>query len=74
VARIDLPTVARMSALGREGSRRQATMVCPDCDVTWRGCESDSCWSCGESGQVHEATPRRVRLTPAGVDADRLVG
>ena len=66
--------MARMSANRREGMQRQATMVCRDCDVTWRGFASDACWSCGESGRVNEATPRRIRLTPAGADPDRLVG
>jgi hypothetical protein len=48
-------------------------MVCADCDVTWRGFMTDECWSCGDSGKVQEATPRRIRLTPATTDADRLV-
>ncbi|MEM7093489.1 MAG: hypothetical protein AAF567_10845 [Actinomycetota bacterium] len=54
-------------------SARPTTMFCADCDVTWRGQITDECWSCGESGDVRQATPRRVRLTPVTTEADRLV-
>ncbi len=68
-----ISTVARMPSETAEAKPRQTTMVCADCDVTWRGFMTDECWSCGDSGKVQEATPRRIRLTPATTDADRLV-
>ena len=48
-------------------------MVCALCDVTWRGSDLDECWSCGDAASVAEATPLRVRYTPATTEAERLV-
>jgi len=53
---------------------RTTTMICASCDVTWRGSAVDECWSCGDAASVAEATPRKVRHSPAVADAERLVG
>jgi|GEM_PF-2563321 len=66
--------VARMPIKGFGDPPKTTTMVCAGCDVTWRGSSHDECWSCGDSSRVTQATPRKVRHTPAVAEADRLVG
>jgi len=63
-----------MPVQGFGDPQRTTTMVCASCDVTWRGCADDECWSCGDSVMVAEATPRKVRYSPAVSDTERLVG
>ena len=74
MAESGVSTVARMSPEDAQSSERPTTMVCGGCEVTWRGRNGDACWSCGDPGRVREARPRPVRLTPALVEGERLVG